>query len=361
MFTMIASTVVVLGVLIFVHELGHFLVAKRAGVTVLRFSLGFGPKLIGVQRGDTEYRLSLIPLGGYVKMLGEESEEELSEDQLKTSFQSQSPLKRIAIVLAGPMSNFVMAVVLFFLVFALVGIPQVTTRIGEVTADSPAEKAGLLAGDKVLAIDGKELANWGDIPQTIEETQREELTLLIERGDQKLTIKVSPKVSEIKTIFGEPILRKVIGVMPSEEKFFEQVSLVDALSHCVSYTVYLCKLFLISIVKLIQRVLPLDMLGGPIMIAQLAGREASKGFADLVLFTGAISVNLAVLNLLPVPVLDGGHILFYLIELLLGRSIGVRKMEIAQKIGMILLLALMILVFYNDIVRLLPGHKPSLP
>lgn len=358
---MIVSTIVVLGVLIFVHELGHFLVAKWSGVTVLRFSLGFGPKLIGFQRGETEYRLSLIPLGGYVKMLGEESEEELTEDQRGTSFSSQTPLKRIGIVLAGPMSNFLMAIVLFALVFVLAGIPQVTTRIGAVTADSPAERAGLLAGDKVLAIDGKELTSWGDIPQTIEETEKETLTLLIGREDRKLTIRVSPKVSEIQTIFGETIQRRVIGVMPSEEKFFEKVSFLDAISHCVTYTIYLCKLFLISIMKLIQRVLPLDMLGGPIMIAQLAGREASKGFADLVLFTGAISVNLAVLNLLPVPVLDGGHILFYLIELLLGRSIGVRKMEIAQKIGMALLLALMILVFYNDIVRLLPGHKPSLP
>ncbi len=361
MFTMIFSTIVVLGVLIFVHELGHFLVAKWAGVTVLRFSLGFGPKLVGVQRGETEYRLSLIPLGGYVKMLGEESGEELTEDQRATSFASQPVLKRIAIVLAGPLSNFLMALVLFALVFALVGIPQVTTRIGEVTAGSPAEEAGLLAGDKVLAIDGKQLTSWGDIPQTIEETQNEKLTLLVERENTTFTITVSPRVSEIKTIFGETIQRRVIGVMPSEEKFFEKVSLLDALSHCVSYTIYLCKLFLISIVKLIQRVLPLDMLGGPIMIAQLAGREASKGFADLVLFTGAISVNLAVLNLLPVPVLDGGHILFYLIELLLGRSISVRKMEIAQKVGMILLLALMVLVFYNDIARLLPGHKPSLP
>lgn len=358
---MILSTVVVLGVLIFVHELGHFLVAKWAGVTVLRFSLGFGPKLIGVQRGETEYRLSLIPLGGYVKMLGEESGEELTESQKATSFASQPVLKRIAIVLAGPLSNFLMAIVLFALVFALVGIPQVTTRIGEVTSGSPAEEAGLLAGDKVLAIDGKPLTSWGDIPQTIEETPKDDLTLLVEREGTTLTLKVSPRVSEIKTIFGETIQRRVIGVMPSEEKFFERVGLLDALSHCVSYTVYLCKLFLISIVKLIQRVLPLDMLGGPIMIAQLAGREASKGFADLILFTGAISVNLAVLNLLPVPVLDGGHILFYLIELLLGRSISVRKMEIAQKVGMILLLALMILVFYNDIARLLPGHKPSLP
>ena len=167
MLTTIAATVLVLGILIFVHELGHFLVAKWMGVVVLRFSLGFGPKVAGFQRGETEYRLSPVPLGGYVKMLGEEQEDEVPAEQMERSFGSQKVAKRAAIVLAGPLSNLLLAIVIFTLVFTFAGIPEMTTDVGSVNADSPAALAGLQGGDKVLEINGKALANWEQLSKVI--------------------------------------------------------------------------------------------------------------------------------------------------------------------------------------------------
>lgn len=359
MFTMILSTVVVLGVLIFVHELGHFLVAKWGGVKVLRFSLGFGPKLVAVTRGETEYCLSAIPLGGYVKMLGEESEEELSPEEMARSFSSQSVWKRIGIVLAGPSSNFILAMVIFALVYTFSGIPQLIPEIGTVTPDSPAEQVGLQPGDVVLSINDQALVQWEDLSRTIEESREEVLKLRVQRGEEILTFDVAPKISEVKNLFGESIQRRVIGVMASGKTVVQEVNPLYAGYYSIVQTVHLSKLFLVTIVKLIQRVVPLQTLGGPILIAQMAGQQASEGLINLIYFTALISVNLAVLNLLPIPVLDGGHILFYLIEVILGRPIALKKMEVAQKIGMFLLLLLMLFVFYNDIMRLLPGRKPD--
>jgi regulator of sigma E protease len=356
---MIISTVVVLGVLIFVHELGHFLIAKWSGVKVLRFSLGFGPKLLAVTRGDTEYCLSAIPLGGYVKMLGEESEDELSQEDLARSFSSQPVLKRIGIVLAGPFSNLVLAVVIFALVYMFSGIPQIMPEIGSVTADSPAAQAGLQAGDLVLSINEKPLTEWEDLSRTIEESKEDVLTLKVQRGQELLSVRVAPRVSEVKNLFGETIQRRVIGVMASGKSSMKEVNPLYACYYSVVQTAHLSKLFLVTIGKLIQRVVPLQTLGGPILIAQMAGQQASEGLINLIYFTALISVNLAVLNLLPIPVLDGGHILFYLIEMILGRPIALKKMEVAQKIGMFLLILLMLFVFYNDIMRLLPGKKPD--
>ncbi|MCU0586619.1 MAG: RIP metalloprotease RseP [Syntrophobacteraceae bacterium] len=356
---MIVSTVVVLGILIFVHELGHFLVAKWAGVKVLRFSLGFGPKLVAVTRGDTEYRLSAIPLGGYVKMLGEESEEELSPEEMARSFSVQPVWKRIGIVLAGPVSNLVLAVIIFALVYTFSGIPQIAPEIGTVNPGSPAEQAGLQPNDLVLSINDKPLVQWEDLSTIIEESREDVLSLRVQRGDQILTFRVSPKVSEVKNIFGETIERRVIGVMASGKTTMKEVSPLDAGYYSIVQTAHLSKLFLVTIGKLIQRVVPLETLGGPILIAQMAGQQASEGLINLIYFTALISVNLAVLNLLPIPVLDGGHILFYLFELILGRPIAIKKMEIAQKVGMFLLILLMLFVFYNDIMRLLPGRKPD--
>lgn len=359
MFTTIISTVVVLGVLIFIHEFGHFLVAKRSGVTVLRFSLGFGPKLFGITRGETEYRISLIPLGGYVKMLGEEPGEELSQEELSRSFSSQSVWKRIAIVFAGPLSNFLLAIVIFTFVYAFSGIPQLTTEIGAVNPGSPAEKAGLQAGDKVLSINGKPLSDWEELSKTIEDSEGKSISLQVQRGERTFSAEVAPQVNEIKNIFGEATTRPVIGVTASGKTTIKEVNPFLAGYYGVVQTFNLSKLFLITVVKLIERVIPLQTLGGPILIAQMAGQQASEGLISLIYFTALISVNLAVLNLLPIPILDGGHIMFYIFEAILGRPVGLKKIEFAQKVGMLVLLVLMIFVFYNDIMRLLPGNKPD--
>lgn len=359
MLTTILVTIVVLGILIFVHELGHFLVAKRAGVAVLKFSLGFGPKLIGFQRGETEYRISAIPLGGYVKMLGEDTEEEVTPEQMARSFGAQPVHKRIAIVFAGPLSNFLLAIVIFAGIYVAVGIPQITPEIGTVNSGSPAEMAGLQPGDRIVSIDGREIHQWEELSKSIEEAGEKPLNLVVQRGEEQFTLNVTPSVSEVKNIFGETIRRPVLGVAAAGKFTIKEVNPLVAVYHSLEQTWTLSKLFLLTIVKLIQRVVPLDTLGGPILIAQMAGQQANEGILNLINFVALISVNLAVLNLLPIPVLDGGHILFFTLEAIFRRPISIRKIEMAQKVGMLLLLVLMVFVFYNDIMRLLPGNKPD--
>lgn len=350
----------VLGILIFVHELGHFLVAKAVGVTVQRFSLGFGPKLIAVQRGETEYCLSAVPLGGYVKMLGEEPDgDELSEEEKERSFSGQSVWKRMAIVFAGPFSNILLAIAIFTLIYTFSGMPHLTTEIGTVNPDSPAARAGLKAGDKVLAIDGKPLTNWDDLSQTVQDAGDKTLQLRIQRGEKVFTVDVKPQMQSVKNLFGESVERPLMGVTASGKFYTEEVSPWMAGYYSLVQTWNLTKLFFLTIVKLIERVLPMDTLGGPILIAQMAGQQAREGIINLIYFIALISVNLAILNLLPIPVLDGGHLVFFLLEAILGRPIEVRKIEMAQKVGIFLLLLLMIFVFYNDIMRLLPGHKST--
>ncbi len=359
MFTTIFSTILVLGVLIFVHELGHFLVAKWSGVTVLRFSFGFGPRLFGVKRGDTDYCISLVPLGGYVKMLGEETDEEVTEDQLARSFSTQPLLKRAGIVLAGPMSNFALAIIIFTLVYAFSGIPQMTADIGTVNPGSPAEQAGVQPGDKVLAINDNSITAWEELSKNIEQAGEKPLLLKIQRGEEVLLLHVKPAVNEVPNLFGEKISRAVIGVTASGKFTIREVNPLSAFNESIAQTVNLSKLFLLTIVKMIEGVVSLKTLGGPILIAQMAGQQASEGAINLIYFIALISVNLAVLNLLPIPVLDGGHLLFFSMEAILRRPIETRKIEFAQKIGMVVLLVLMLFVFYNDIMRLIPGRKPD--
>ena len=348
----VLSFILVLGVLIFVHELGHFIVAKSSGVTVLRFSLGFGPKIVGFTRGTTEYRLSMLPLGGYVKMLGEDGGEELTPEELANSFSAASVWKRLAIVFAGPLSNFVSAILIFALVFTFSGIREIAPVIGGVNPGSPAQKAGLKGGDKVIAIDGKVIGSWDDLSDYIEDHGTRPLNFVVTRGDSRVSFSVTPAVSSVKDIFGESVSRPLIGITSAEEIIVRHVNPPTACYYALVNTYGYSKVFFMAVVKIIERVIPLKTLGGPIMIAQMAGKQARKGLPDLLNFMAIIGVNLAVLNLLPIPLLDGGHIFFFLIEAVIGRPISVSKIEIAQKVGLVALLSLMVFVFYNDLRRL---------
>ncbi len=352
MLTILLATVIVLGILIFVHEFGHFLVAKRAGVTVLRFSLGFGPKIFGITRGATEYRLSMIPLGGYVKMLGEESGEELPQADRAGAFSEQSVWKRLAIVLAGPLSNFVLAIVIFTFLFAFSGIRELAPEIGSVNPGSPAQRAGLQPGDRVLSINGQPIGNWEDLSESIEKLGLSPLSLRVKRADSEISVTVTPTINEVKNLFGETIRRPLIGITASDTTIVRSVNPLAAGYYALARTYDLSRLFFLTVVKLVERIVPLNALGGPILIAQMAGKEAQKGVAELLNFMAFISVNLAVLNLLPIPILDGGHIFFFLIEAVLGRPLSLKKIEIAQRVGLVALLLLMVVVFYNDIMRL---------
>lgn len=346
--------ILVLGILIFFHELGHFLMAKLFGVTVLKFSLGFGHKLVGRKVGETEYLISAIPLGGYVKMLGEShDEEEMTPDQAKGAFSNQHVLKRVAIVAAGPVFNLVLALVIFCIFYMAGGYQAMAPEIGQVREDSPAHHAGLQSGDMIAAIDGRAIREWNEVKDLVQKSAGRPVEITVKRGDQTLTFTVTPEESVVKNLFGEDIKSGLIGVVASGEYVTINVGPFGAIREGFEKTWEVTKLTCLTIVKIFQRVVPIKTLGGPILIGQLTGQLAQESFTYLIPFMAVISINLGILNLLPVPILDGGVILFLLIELLIGKPLSIRKRDMAQKVGLFLLVLLMAVVIYNDVVRLL--------
>lgn len=354
--TTILATVAVLGVLIFVHELGHFLLAKIFKVRVEVFSLGFPPKLISKKIGDTDYRLSVVPLGGYVKLLGENPNDEVPPEDLPYSFLHRPLWQRGFIILAGPVFNFLFAIVALFLVFAISGIPYQTTDIGQVEVNSPAARGGLRSGDLILKVDGTPIRRWEELAANIRlhgsQRRGQPLVLSVKRGSEILEVKPMPEERESKDRFGKKKTYYQIGVASAEKLAWEQVGPFQALEEGLAAPLRFAALILQQIYQLVAREISTDTLGGPIMIAQVAGKQAEQGLSHLIIFMAVLSVNLTLLNLLPIPVLDGGHLLFLFLEAVLGRPLPVRHREMAQAVGMMLLLGLMLLVFYHDIMRL---------
>ncbi|HHO48614.1 MAG TPA: RIP metalloprotease RseP [Desulfobacteraceae bacterium] len=349
------SFIIVLGVLVFVHELGHFLFAKLFGVRVLKFSLGFGNKIVGRKWGETEYLISAFPLGGYVKMFGEHPGEEIEQAEQRRSFSHKAVWQRFGIVAGGPVFNLFFAVVLFFGMFAIAGLPEPvdTTRIGQVSPDSAAEAAGIKPGDTVLSIDGREIASWTDISETIRDSGGREIELLIDREGEQMVIRAVPVMEKTRNIFGEEVgERYMLGITRSEGIVFQDTTLPEALRAAAIQTWNLIYLTILGIIKIIERVVPASELGGPIRIAELAGQQMEAGWMNLLYFMGLLSVNLGILNLLPIPVLDGGHLVFLTIEGIRRRPLSDKAMEMSQKVGLFLLASLMVFVFYNDILRL---------
>jgi regulator of sigma E protease len=539
MFSSVAAFIIVLGILIFVHELGHFLMAKRFGVGVEKFSLGFGPKLIGKRYGETEYLLSAIPLGGYVKMVGEDPSEPLAPEDQHRAFNNQKVSRRFLIVVMGPISNILFAALIFVGMF-MFGYPSDDTTIGWVEKNSPAWEAGLRGGDKILAVDGDPIKLWEQILQRIDLSETNPLVLEVKRDESILKVTVQPRLTEGKNLFGEdekfpdigiqhhslaPVIgvsspdspagraglktgdfilavndqkvesfpelgrsvfhnlgeeilfevqreeekislsvyltanellsigdnsdrsfekiglfpadlfvRQVVSGSPAEEagievddriveidgkavhRFSDLQEIVEekpgvaltlkliragevmtltmtpeestkkddlgnkvpvgrigivssfhpkpgptilvrynpftALIKALALTWEFTVLIIVSLVKLFQQVIPVETIGGPILIAQLAGQQIQYGILELFKFMALISINLGILNLLPIPILDGGHILFFAIEGVRGRPLSMRKREIAQQFGLFLLLSLIIFVTYNDIMRM---------
>ena len=353
--TSIISAIIVLGILVFIHELGHFLLAKRLGVGVLTFSLGFGPKLIGRKIGETQYQIAAIPLGGFVKLIGENPEERVKEEDCHRSFSVQPIWKRTLIIGAGPLANLFFAAILFSSL-NLFGIPYLPSKIGTVSPGLPAESAGIKTGDVVLSIDAEKVSTWDDLSRIIRASNGRELLLTLTREGETLEIKVTPQSSKVKNLFGEDVNTYMIGITPSEDILLQQVPPWIAVGRGFVQTWNGIELTVVSIVKLIERVIPAKTIGGPILIAQLAGEQAKRGLASLVLFIAILSINLGVINLFPIPILDGGHFLFLGLEALLRKPISIKKMEIAQQIGLIFIILLMVFAFYNDLIRLFtPG------
>jgi regulator of sigma E protease len=351
----IVAFLVALGLLVFVHELGHFAVAKRLGVRVLRFSIGFGPILFARRRGETEYAVSAMPLGGYVKMLGEEDEEE-ARTEPERAFSTQPLPRRSAIVFAGPAMNFVFAFLVYALLFLAVGaeVPSSEPRVGGVAAGSPAEQAGLRTGDKVMAVNGAPTTTWEALAQTVRESKGAPLTLTVERDGAQVPITVTPKLRETRSVFGEETGQVyLIGIEASHD--WKPVGPLEAVTMAGQQTATATYLVVQGLVLMVQGRVPLRELGGPIAIARAAGQQARAGARYFLSMLAFLSVNLAVLNLLPIPALDGGHLALFAVEGVLGRPLRQRHRELAQQVGLLLLLSLMVFVFYNDIHRLVQG------
>lgn len=351
------SFIIVLGILIFVHELGHFLFAKLFKVRVLKFSLGFGPKLFGKVIGETEYVISAFPLGGYVKMFGENPDEQREAGAEKAvSFAHKTVWQRFLIVLAGPLFNLLFSVLLFFLIFLFVGLPDSrdTTRVGQVTVDSPAAEAGIEVGDTILSINGQPTLGWLDVLNMVKESKGQDLSLEVSRADQELQLTVTPRVDMVKNIFGEEVEeRYMIGIVKAEELFYTPTGLIGAFLAACSQTWMYISLTVMGFIKLAQQVIPAKELGGPILIAQIAGKQMQAGWINFLYFMGLLSVNLGILNLLPIPVLDGGHLMFLSLEAVRRKPMTEKMQIVAQQIGLAILGTLMIFVFYNDIARIL--------
>jgi len=455
MLTSIVSAVIILGLLILIHETGHFLVAKRCGVRVLRFSIGYPPKLFGVRRGETEYVIGGVPFGGYVRMLGDEIGDELSpadvatylteisqdlvgaaDPQLKSeasfeerllliaqrlggaeaqastgttpaalsllgrelkpeeallldeihhrgsmaeavkslsesappalkrriserAFPSQPLHKRFAIVLAGPAANLIFAPLALVVVF-MYGVPRLLPVLGQVKAGLPAAAAGLKPGDTVLSIDGQPIKTWDQLSTVVKRSDGSKIKIEYERPDGKSSTHgvavIQPTYEEGKSGFGGTVHQWVIGVLPRGDSIVTRVGPMKAVEQAAVESVNMTGMLLSGMAKIVSGATPVrEALGGPIMIARIAGEEAHAGFANVLLFTVTLSLELGIINLLPVPMLDGGHLAFFVIEGLRGKPLHVRHREIAQQVGLFLLVILMAFAIFNDISRIVQG------
>lgn len=467
----IVSAVVIFAILIIVHEAGHFFMAKRMGVRVLRFSIGYPPRLFGIRRGETDYSLGATPLGGYVKMLGDEIAEEPSAETLvgylgelrldlleaartngtlarlgksgdealsalageyrtrqnpapaltgmagnaapaesisepvdngralfgrevtpdeaillreiaksatvklaieklanlkpavllnafnRRAFPSQKLSRRFAIVLAGPVANIIFAPLLMIAVFML-GVPATLPVLGAIKQDMPGYAAGLRTGDRVTAVDGKPIITWDELSRAVKDSGGHRLQISLQRIENgasvTITLEAQPKLETEQTIYGNEAPTWILGVMPRGDEAIRKFAPLQAISMGVLETGRMTGALFVGIGKIISGATPVrQALGGPIMIAQMAGKEAHQGFADLALFMVMLSLELGIINLLPVPLLDGGHLLFFAIEGIKGEPLQLRHREIAMQIGLFLLAILMAFVILNDISRLI--------
>ncbi len=358
MTTLIAS-VIVFGFLIIVHEIGHLCLAKLCGVRVERFSVGFGPRVFGRTIGGTEYIVSAFPLGGYVKMTGEHPEEaeEETEEAPKTgdSFNEKPPWMRMLVIVAGPVFNLGAAAAILVAVF-MTGVPVLQPVVGGVQAGFPAAEAGLRKGDRVVEVGGQPIAEWDTMTEVIHGSAGKSLAVVIERDGRRLSVKLTPRASTVRNFFGEESSVGLIGISPSGETVSRRYPVGAALVMSVRRTGEIVALTVIGIVKIFQRVIPADEIGGPLMIIQMAGEQARGGAMNLAILIAFLSVNLGVINLFPIPILDGGLLLFLLIEMVRRKPLSARQREVIQQFGLVLLISLFLFASYNDIFRLVSRY-----
>ena len=337
-----------LSILIVVHEWGHFITAKKLGVKVERFSLGFGPKLFSWMHYGTEFLLCLIPLGGYVKMAGDERSECKGKDY---EFLSKPPGHRALIVLNGPVVNFILAYVSLFVVF-MIGYPDLSTKVGKLMDGYPAQQAGLVLGDQILRINTQSVDSWTDIQNFIAQSQGDKITVTVLREGQKLDKVIVPKVEKLENVFGQKKERRIVGIQPTEDiitlKYDPMTAFVKATRKLWEITSITYKSLYFMLTGTIS---PKESMTGPIGIFFIVKTAAEMGFSHLLYILGVISASLAIFNLLPVIPLDGGHLFFLGLEKLRGKTISPKVDEWIVKIGVSLIVCLAIFVFYNDFSR----------
>ncbi|CAK7054011.1 MAG: Metalloprotease MmpA [Desulfovibrio sp.] len=354
-----AAIILVLGGLIFFHELGHFLAAKAFTVGVKTFSLGFGPRIFGFKKGDTDYQVAAFPLGGFVAMVGESDPADIPEPfTAKDSFALRPAWQRLVIIVAGPLFNLVLAWFIYWGLFYAHGQEYLVPEVGAVHAESPAMQAGIHPGDTILAVNDIPIKQWEEMVEAVMQSQGEPMRLaVLSRDGTQTSITATPKAFERKTLFGEVKKSWAIGITPSGTVGKNHFGFIESAGKGAGHAVFVTKLIGQSVVKMFERVVPLDSMGGPIRIAKEIHQQASSGSAAGVLMLAAfISLNLGLLNLLPIPVLDGGHIVFILFEMIRRKPVSENLQEITVRVGVALLLGLMIFVTYNDITKWIQGE-----
>ncbi|NLK66181.1 MAG: RIP metalloprotease RseP [Campylobacteraceae bacterium] len=340
--------ILVISFLIFFHELGHFLAARQMGVTVNTFSIGFGEKIYTKVINGTEYAISAIPLGGYVSMKGQDDADPTVKNFDPDSYNSLKPLQRIYILFAGPFFNLILA---FFIYIALghIGVEKLAPTIGTVMENSAAKSANLLPNDTVLSINGNKIREWEEISKFV---TIEPVSLEILRGNETLSLILTPKIGNSKTIFGEDIQKPLLGITPSGELVTIYNKGLSSISFAFKESVEASKLIIVSLEKLITGVVPAKEIGGIVAITDITSQVASVSFSALLILTALISVNLGIINLFPLPVLDGGHIVFNLYELIFRKPVSDRVFVGLSYFGMACLITLMIFTIVNDFLRM---------
>src|SRR5690349_18060342 len=355
----------VLTVVVFFHELGHFLIAGLCGIKALTFSIGFGPEIIGFNdRYGTRWKISAIPLGGYVKFFGDDNAASvpdqsvastMTEEEKKVSFVHQPVGPRAAVVAAGPLANFVLAIAIFAGIFMIVGRQTATARVDTVQPNSAAAAAGFQPGDLVLSIDGSKIDSFSDMQRIVSVSAGETLTIDVERGGAPVTLRATPQLRASKHTFGNVQRLGVLGIsrsMAPGDIHSRKMGPLEAVVAGAQETWFLVDRTLSYIGGIFTGREAADQLGGPIRIAQVSSQVASAGFVALIHLTAVLSVSIGLLNLFPIPMLDGGHLLFYGIEALRGRPLSERAQELGLRIGLAIVVMLMIFATFNDILHL---------
>lgn len=336
----------VLGVLVFIHEFGHFLAAKWAGVRIERFSLGFPPRLFGKRIGETDYCISAVPLGGYVKMAG------MIDESLDTKieghpweFMSKPVWKRAIVIAAGPLMNVFLALFVLTALYFFYGVRETTTTIDQVIVDSPAAAIGLQSNDKILMVDGKNISMWEEVTTIINPNVGKEIVIEWARNGERMRAAVIPCLDTLKN-------RGLLGVVPKQRN--QRLGFQDAATRSYADAWAMTQATFHFIGQLfVGKESAREGLAGPLVMAKIVGQAAQRGFDVMLILTAFISLQLAILNILPIPVLDGGHLLFLLLESILRRPVSLRIRVMVQQLGMAFLLVLMVFVLFNDVQKLI--------